>query len=913
MQILYCRIGWMNFYRGLKNDQIANGGNNDDKFEVYNFLPHHDKYFGFVEPMGSIHIERLGAGKNDNYVKDILVVWIATSPEEGGMRIVGWYRDATVYREFAKISESYLSCRDDKRFNLYNISADEAVFLHPEERNFIFDGEKRPGQKNIWYGDEEVNNEVLNYIESYELEMENGKVNFLTDAQSHIEDKAYMDAATKIDFLYEENGVTEDFASEDKWTATRNAFKKRYNVEALKRYNDIDIWNKIWNHGQGGMIYALRNDPEFRMFGSAQSQDVARLPMHLTRDGNYYAGKNNEIIGQRASLEYAAKFRNKFVSCIEAIGRMELETVDDFIKLGDYLDENLDGKGQQMWVHKYLHMIFPDKFSQFHSKDFKRDALCALGIVPIQSFYGMAGQLYQIKKYTKINDFTKFAQVMYKNFPGIGKDEIYIINTRDNGLNIVRGWEQNSEVDVYTNLFENLGENPRFQQKTSTDDPRNHIYVVVHNGKPLGIIDRLRPKTTKENSEVRYGIWHSCFGEEDRISIDAMGKKNRPLTDPETIILIYARYFNNYYKLSELEELIRSKIDKYSSDYENVVKNSIEEFKGIYPKEHQTLQRALSGEGLKLFYTKLYSMHCLDGERLADILSIDELKEDDVRFWTAMFIMIGDNKASEEVPQSIAARIATIYYPEKYISLTDEEVISLTLDELDIPFDEKQSIWIKQSLIRGWIEKKLTKYTEDPYLQNYVFLRCVKQWLGLEYYMPKPIKYAELKSVTKKLKREYEAIDREEIEESQGIQVGEIEPEYTRQPQEKVLIEEKDSLGKQMPKRDPAKRKNAMILADFKCEIDPNHRTFISRGTGHPYVESHHLIPMEFYDDFDYSLDVEENIVCLCSNCHNEIHYGQENGRLVHILYEARKDLLHDVGLDITETELERKAYNIEA
>lgn len=93
----------MNFYKGPKNDIIANGGRNDDKFEVYNFMPHQDMYLGFVEPMGTIHVERLGAAKADEYVDDVLVVWLATSPDEGGMRIVGWYRDATVYSYRARV------------------------------------------------------------------------------------------------------------------------------------------------------------------------------------------------------------------------------------------------------------------------------------------------------------------------------------------------------------------------------------------------------------------------------------------------------------------------------------------------------------------------------------------------------------------------------------------------------------------------------------------------------------------------------------------------------------------------------------------------------------------------------------------------------------------------------------------
>ena len=73
---------------------------------------------------------------------------------------------------------------------------------------------------------------------------------------------------------------------------------------------------------------------------------------------------------------------------------------------------------------------------------------------------------------------------------------------------------------------------------------------------------------------------------------------------------------------------------------------------------------------------------------------------------------------------------------------------------------------------------------------------------------------------------------------------------------------------------------------------------------GKPFTEPHHLVPLAFSDRFDGSLDREENIVSLCSNCHNEIHYGKEAGKLVKKLYGDRKDLLESIGISITLDEL---------
>lgn len=93
---------------------------------------------------------------------------------------------------------------------------------------------------------------------------------------------------------------------------------------------------------------------------------------------------------------------------------------------------------------------------------------------------------------------------------------------------------------------------------------------------------------------------------------------------------------------------------------------------------------------------------------------------------------------------------------------------------------------------------------------------------------------------------------------------------------------------------------NAINHALFKCEIDPLHKTFIRKKDNLPYMEAHHLIPMAFQNEFEYSLDIEENIVSLCSNCHNEIHYGRNNKKLITTLYNKRIKQLQAKKLDIS-------------
>ena len=119
------------------------------------------------------------------------------------------------------------------------------------------------------------------------------------------------------------------------------------------------------------------------------------------------------------------------------------------------------------------------------------------------------------------------------------------------------------------------------------------------------------------------------------------------------------------------------------------------------------------------------------------------------------------------------------------------------------------------------------------------------------------------------------------------------DPEMRREP--KVLNQ-----GVSVYPRDKQKSINAIVHSQYKCEINPQHETFNKKSDGLPYLEAHHLIPMSQQDEFEYSLDVEENIVALCSNCHNEIHYGEQANVLIKQLYHNRIELLKKKKIDVS-------------
>lgn len=110
--------------------------------------------------------------------------------------------------------------------------------------------------------------------------------------------------------------------------------------------------------------------------------------------------------------------------------------------------------------------------------------------------------------------------------------------------------------------------------------------------------------------------------------------------------------------------------------------------------------------------------------------------------------------------------------------------------------------------------------------------------------------------------------------------------------------------GRKTYSRDPRISARALTMADYMCEFDPTHTTFTRKVDGLPYTEPHHLVPMGFSSIFDVSLDIEENIVSLCSNCHNHLHYGKDIQQILEKIYHKRKELLKSVGIDVSFEEL---------
>jgi len=170
--------------------------------------------------------------------------------------------------------------------------------------------------------------------------------------------------------------------------------------------------------------------------------------------------------------------------------------------------------------------------------------------------------------------------------------------------------------------------------------------------------------------------------------------------------------------------------------------------------------------------------------------------------------------------------------------------------------------------------------------------------------------YPQLKSDILSYICKQKSVDKDDGVEQVNIQSSmpasaEMSKKYSERPDEIVR-----GSGSLQIKKNPAIAKKVLNDNAYKCLIDLNHVTF-KTSAGVWYMEGHHLIPCTVDNSEKFNstskLDREENIVCICPNCHRAIHYGDENIKktLIAKLHKSQLSQLTSAGLGVSLDELQ--------
>lgn len=163
MRLICFNIGWMERYDGTGRvisdfRYVRDNGTGD---EVSNFVNRNGYCYGnvpirYIEGKSvSLHLERLGASKKDMSVDDVTVVFFARHPERKVACVVGWYRNALVFR---KEQQEFLDGQKVK----YSAKAraEDCICLQEQERSFAIPSghvvKGGYGQGTMWYADSDA-------------------------------------------------------------------------------------------------------------------------------------------------------------------------------------------------------------------------------------------------------------------------------------------------------------------------------------------------------------------------------------------------------------------------------------------------------------------------------------------------------------------------------------------------------------------------------------------------------------------------------------------------------------------------------------------------------------------------------------------------------------------------------------
>ncbi len=275
---------------------------------------------------------------------------------------------------------------------------------------------------------------------------------------------------------------------------------------------------------------------------------------------------------------------------------------------------------------------------------------------------------------------------------------------------------------------------------------------------------------------------------------------------------------------------------------------------------------------------------------LAESGDLDESFEN-VKYWIIELLAAGsalDIKRIENnsLPTLFKGKILYFYYPEKFFCSYSEDYLRYFANAINIKLSDNESAFSLQQKILAW--KNSIEGLKK--LSNFLFNEFLYFALG----NPKEDNY---KNVQRKIEEleDINLIDSLKDNINDSALSGKYD-ESLKKPAAPVYNE-----GHKVYPRDRRTALNALKIANYTCEIEGcSTKLFLRKSNGLPYTEPHHLIPMAASDDFPKaSLDREQNIVSLCSNCHNEIHYGKESEKLIKQLFEKRKNMLEKIDIRI--------------
>ncbi len=269
----------------------------------------------------------------------------------------------------------------------------------------------------------------------------------------------YTEASNKIIGYIEKNGELDNSQFEKELAD----FQSKYSPEVLKQLKGKNLLYKMFYNDEN--THNLCHDLEFEhnIFGSIKGGSSYKFTLFKNKENNKWkygaSPKNFKFISEDEAITEAEKIRDALVNGAEYIKETKLETIGDYNKLDNKLNEIFKDillKPDFVFVHKYFSMIVPDKVSVLHSRNTRIDVLKAFKITLEENTFAQDGQIKLITKGANINHYliwNYYVELCHTLYNPENK-EIWTINAGEDG----KYWNRFYEDEIISIGWGDLGD-----------------------------------------------------------------------------------------------------------------------------------------------------------------------------------------------------------------------------------------------------------------------------------------------------------------------------------------------------------------------------------------------------------------------------------------------------------------------
>lgn len=194
---------------------------------------------------------------------------------------------------------------------------------------------------------------------------------------------------SKYNELLESNKIN----NEEQLKQYYETFASNFSPDKLKNIDGEILLETMFNHGnKGSLVYWLefKNDNELpAVFGGIGGGSSFKFGIYKRKeDGKWITGspRDPKITPINEAVKIAREKRDLIIKGAEIISSLPDKYDDDtYKKLQADLETHLGSLADTAWVHKYYHMMFPNRVDDFHKLEFQQLYLIKLFEKPIQT------------------------------------------------------------------------------------------------------------------------------------------------------------------------------------------------------------------------------------------------------------------------------------------------------------------------------------------------------------------------------------------------------------------------------------------------------------------------------------------------------------------------------------------------